>query len=127
MENQRQHIIQNYIQAYNSFDVKGMLTDLANEITFNNFANGQLNLSLNGVDEFKQQAELACTFFSQRAQQIIALEQEGQAVKVDIQYHAILAQDISATLKKGDHLDLKGKSIFHFNNNHQIVKIEDFS
>lgn len=127
METQRQHIIENYIKAYNSFDTKGILTDLASTIVFNNFSNGELTLSLNGVDEFEKQAQLAATLFSERKQQIMELAQEGETIKAEIQYDAVLAQDLAETLKKGDSLSLKGKSVFHFNNDNQIVKIEDFS
>lgn len=127
MKNQRQHIIENYIKSYNSFDVEGMLSNLAPEVVFNNFSNGQLSLSLDGVDEFKKQAELACTFFSERTQQITTLEQDGYTIKTDIQYDAVLAQDLSESLRKGHKLSLQGKSVFHFNNSNQIVKIEDFS
>ncbi|MBT2591388.1 nuclear transport factor 2 family protein [Pedobacter sp. ISL-68] len=126
MKNIQNQIIENYINAYNSFDIESMLSDLDNNITFENVSNGETDLTLKGIEAFKKQAEQATLFFSKREQKITGLEIENSAVMVDIDYTATLAQDLQA-LKAGESIKLNGKSIFHFNKENKIIKIQDIS
>ena len=107
-------IIENYVQAYNSFDVPGMLKDLHEEIVFENVSNGEVGLVKNGIDEFKQQAESALEYFSKRNQKITTWAFEGDRVIIEVDYHAVLASDLPNGMKAGDELELRGKSIFEF-------------
>lgn len=54
-----QKVIENYIQAYNQFDIEGMLTDLHEDVVFENISEGILTLRTEGIDEFHTQAEKA--------------------------------------------------------------------
>lgn len=111
---QREQIIRHYIAAYNSFDVEGMLKDLDENIQFENISEGEVNLSITGISAFKEQAERVKAFFTSRKQTITAFKHEANQTEIDIDYHAVLAIDFSDTLKKGDALNLKGKSVFNF-------------
>lgn len=53
MNNKRHNIIQNYIDGYNEFDVKKMTRDFDNNIIFKNIQNDEVNMTLNGIGEFK--------------------------------------------------------------------------
>lgn len=55
MSEKRENIIQNYIEGYNKFDVEKMLLDLDNEILFQNIENGEINLTLNGINKPPQE------------------------------------------------------------------------
>ena len=65
-----QRIIENYIDAYNSFDIDRVLSDIHDDIKFENIPNGEINLTTNGIEEFRSQAEQAKQLFKERNQQI---------------------------------------------------------
>lgn len=111
---QQQEIIRNYINAYNNFDVPGMLAHLHEDIEFKSVSNGEVNMILNGVEAFGLQAEQATHFFSQRHQEIISRVHDADQVDVAIRYQATLAIDLPNGMKKGEELSMKGKSIFRF-------------
>ena len=119
-------IIENFIHAYNSFDIDGMLKDLHEDIKFENISNGQVNLTTNGIEELRNQAEQAKTFFKERQSKIIDMNFKEDRVEVNIDYFGILAKDLPNGLKSGDTLKLKGKSIYKFKNN-KIISIQDIS
>jgi len=123
---QREQIIAQYIAAYNSFDVEGMLKNLDENIQFENISAGEVNLSITGISAFKEQAEKAKTFFTSRKQTITAFRHEASQTEIDIDYHAVLAIDFSDTLKKGDTFNMKGKSVFNFLGS-KISEITDIS
>lgn len=68
-----QALIERYINAYNAFDIEGMLALLSPDIIFESFSGGQLTASASGVEEFRQLAELSKSLFSEREQRMIAL------------------------------------------------------
>lgn len=122
----RKNIIENYIAAYNNFDVEGMLKDLDAEIVFQNVSNGEVNLMTNGIDEFRTQATQAVNLFSRREQKITNLKFGETNAEADIFYRGTLAADLPNGLKAGDEIALDGKSIFRFAGD-KIIGIEDIS
>ena len=67
-------IIHRFIQAYNAFDVAGMLTLLSPDVRFENYSSDALTASASGVDEFRQLAEQSVSMFSMREQRIVSEE-----------------------------------------------------
>ena len=65
-----QKIIENYIDAYNSFDIDRMLSHIHDDIKFENISNGEINLTTNGIAELRNQAEQAKGLFKERKQKI---------------------------------------------------------
>ncbi|GGG27118.1 nuclear transport factor 2 family protein [Pontibacter amylolyticus] len=122
----RKEIIEHYIRAYNSFDVPGMLLYLHEEVAFRNISNGEVNLSLQGIDAFREQAERAAKLFGEREQVVLQYQEQENEAEVVIAYRAVLATDLSEELKAGDTLKLKGKTIFGFRQD-KIISIEDHS
>jgi hypothetical protein len=122
----RSAIVNNYIKAYNSFDIENMLSNLHENIEFKNISNGEVNLTTNGIAEFKTQAEQAKSIFSEREQKITNLHFDENKVEVEISYTGILAVDLPNGLKSGSKIELNGQSIFTFQND-KIIKIEDIS
>ncbi|GAB2457846.1 hypothetical protein GCM10011375_06790 [Hymenobacter qilianensis] len=120
------HLVQAYIEAYNRFDVDGMVRHLHKDVVFRNVANGEVNLTTNGKESFRQQAAQAKQYFSQREQRVTEWQVADNRVEVLINYTAITAMEFPNGLKPGDTLQLQGKSVFQIADG-QIVSIEDIS
>lgn len=118
--------IQAYMKAYNEFDIEGMLARLHPEIMFKNISNGQVTLTIKGIEAFKAQAQQANQFFKQRQQTITAINFEQHQTEVLLNFQGVLAIDLPNGLKAGDKLELKGKSVFRFEDN-KIISLEDIS
>ena len=121
-----QQTIENYIKAYNNFDIEGMLVQLHPEVEFENIANGEVTLSLKGIEAFKKQAEEAAKYFTQREQKITELAITNNTAEAQIDYSAILAINLPNGMQAGDELELKGKSVFTFKDG-KIIKLQDYS
>lgn len=127
MENtQKEAMIRRYLHAYNTFDVDGMVADLDEAIVFINRSNGEITLKLEGISAFKEQAEKAISFFSERTQNVQSFHHEATHTEVGILYHGILAIDLPNGLKKGETLTLEGIAVFAFSGN-KIAELTDIS
>ena len=123
---QREQVINNYINAYNHFDMDGVLKDLHEDIRFENITAGETNMVLEGRAAFKEQAEKATAFFSERKQTITSIKHNAGETEITIDYKAVLANDFPNGMKKGDILKLEGRSIFGFTGK-KISLIKDIS
>lgn len=123
---QQKNMIEQYIHAYNQFDIEAMLANLHEDIVFENFSEGIQNLRTEGIDEFKKQAEEAAKYFSKRQQTIQRWDIQIGKIVVEIEYEAILAIDLPNGMKAGDRLLLEGQSEFQFADS-KISKIVDRS
>lgn len=109
-----EQIINHYINAYNNFDVNEMVANMDELIKFENISNGQVNMTLNGLPAFIEQAKQAKAMFTSRRQTIKSFKHTANQTEIDIAYYAVLAIDLPNGMKKGDELNLTGKSIFKF-------------
>ncbi len=121
-----QQVVAAYIEAYNCFDVGGMVASLHEEVVFQNIANGQVTLTTMGKEAFRQQAEQATQYFSQREQRVTDWQVTGDRVEVTIHYKAVAAIAFPGGPKPGDTLQMQGKSVFQLENG-KIISIEDIS
>jgi ketosteroid isomerase-like protein len=121
-----EQLVAAYIDAYNRFDVEGMLAPLHDDVEFRNVANGEVNLTTNGKEAFRQQAEQATQYFSQREQRVTDWQVADNRVEVAIDYTGVAAIVFPNGLKPGDTLRLQGKSVFGFQDG-KIIFIEDIS
>ena len=121
----REKIIKNYIESYNQFDIDKMFADFDDKIVFENIQNGETNISLSGLTA-KEQAEQAKTYFTERTQSIKSFNHFDNRCEIEISYRAILAMDFPNGLKKGQELNLFGKSIFEFESD-KIIRLTDIS
>jgi hypothetical protein len=124
--NDRETIVKNYIEGYNQFNSDKMFVDFDEHVVFENIQNAELNMSLMGLKALRDQAEQAKRYFTTRRQTITSFKHSGDETEIEIDYFAILAIQLPNGLKKGDELNLKGKSIFKFLNN-KIIKLTDIS
>lgn len=123
---EREKIINNYIEGYNQFDIEKMVADFDENIVFENIQNDEITLSLRGLSQFRQQAEQAKTYFVTRRQTITSIQHLDSRTEIQIAYNAVIAMDFPNGLKKGQELNLTGKSVFEFQKN-KIVKLTDIS
>ena len=123
---ERKKIIKDYINAYNNFDIEKMLTHLDEQIKFENISNGVTNMTLTDLNSFRKQAEQSKNLFTTRKQTIKSWTHQDNLTEIEIEYNAVLAIDIPNGLKKGDNLNLEGKSIFKFSGD-KIIELTDIS
>lgn len=126
MSEQSKEIIEHYIEAYNSFDIDGMLGLLHNEILFRNYSNGEVDTEIRGIKKFRELAENSAKMFSSRCQTITNYSANDGNVEVQIDYDATLSVDLPNGLKAGDKIQLKGKSVFEIQDG-KLLLIEDYS
>lgn len=124
--NDRETIINNYVEAYNNFDIESMIADFSNDMVFENISNGETNLSIRGIDSFLKQAETAVKYFSKRTQTIKSIKHNDNKTEIEIGYHAVAAIDLPNGIKKGSVISLSGRSVFEFEGN-KITKLTDIS
>jgi hypothetical protein len=122
----REEIVENYINGYNQFDIDKMVADFDDKIHFKNIQNGEINMSLNGLAAFKQQAEQVKIYFLERSQTVKSFNHIDNRTEIKIDYRAIIATDLPNGLKKGQALNLSGTSIFEFDGD-KIIKLTDIS
>jgi hypothetical protein len=122
----REQIIQDYIDAYNSFNIDKMIAAMDEAIVFMNISNGTTNMALYGLSSFKEQAAKAKDIFAERKQTIIWFKHSDDETEVSIDYYGLLAINLPNGLKKWDELKLQGRSIFKFSGD-TIVALTDIS
>ena len=122
----RKTIIGNYLEAYNQFDIERMVLDFDPNIKFENISNGEINMTLNGIESFKVQAQSAAALFSSRTQTVRNYRHQENETEAGINYHAVLAMDLPNGMKKGEELRLQGRSVFKFSDN-KIIELRDIS
>ncbi|WP_111412245.1 nuclear transport factor 2 family protein [Billgrantia lactosivorans] len=125
-ESTKRDLIERYITAYNHFDIDGMLAVLEPDVIFENYSGDELTTSANGIDEFRQLAEHAKGFFSERVQRVSSLTFSEAGATAEIDYHGRLAQDIPGGPKAGSLIELNGVSEFSFGSE-RITRIVDRS
>jgi ketosteroid isomerase-like protein len=113
-EQQARELIDNYLEAYNRFEVAGMLLCLHPDVTFENVADGAVTLRTEGKAAFEAQATQALAFFTERNQHLKAFRFQGDYAEADIEYFAITAVDWPDSFKAGTVLQLTGQSTFTF-------------
>lgn len=121
-----QALVERYVAAYNSFDIEGMLAQLADDVRFENHAGGQLTAQADGIDAFRRLAEQSRTLFAEREQRITGFERQGATLVAAIAYRGRLACDIPGGPAAGTVLELSGHSEFGFAGG-RIARIVDRS
>lgn len=124
----RTRLIDQYIAAYNAFDIEGMLAVLAPGIVFENFSGGQVTASSSGIEAFRELAEQSKSFFSEREQRVTDLQEVQDRVVARISYRGRLAVDIPDGPQAGTLIELQGESEFGFSaGDDRIASIVDRS
>ncbi len=121
-----EQLIEAYIDAYNRKDVPAMLAVLHDEIRFENVSNTGGTMTLAGKNAFGEQAAQVVSLFSVRRQEIVAQIITDDRAAVEINYSAVVAQDLPNGWKANQQIELRGVSIFECNDG-KISRISDYS
>ena len=119
-------LVDQYLDAYNRRDVDGMLVGVHPQVEFKNISAGVVNASARGVAELRTLAQQSLSLFSERRQVIESFEGQGSRAVASITFYAVVAKDLPNGLKKGQVLNLSGRSEFEFQDG-AISKITDIS
>ena len=119
-------LVDHYIEAYNCKNIDDMLKNVHPQVEFKNISAGVVNASANGVAELRTLAQQSLPLFSERHQKVESLELQGSMAVVTIAFRAVVAADLPNGLKKGQVLNLSGRSEFEFQDG-AILKITDIS
>jgi len=126
-EPEKRDLIDQYLDAYNDFDVDGMIETLHPEIEFKNVSDGEVNAAATGVEEFRTMAEQATQVFAARRQTVTAVEVEDEGgITIEVDYEGELAEDLPGGLPAGETVQLEGRSRFEFADG-KIARIVDYS
>ncbi len=117
-------IVQNYIAAYNNFDIEGMVSNLHRDVTFKNISEGKITLQLVGKKAFLIQATEAKKLFKQREMKILKELYNDNVVEVEIEFTGTFHPHFFDDSKNS--ISIKGRSIFSFKDG-KIISIEDIS
>ena len=125
-EQQARELIENYLEAYNLFEVGDMLACLHPDVAFENVSDGVVTHQTEGKAAFEVQANQATTLFMERNQHMLAFRFQNDHAEADIQFFAITAVDWPDSWKAGTILELTGQSVFTFRDS-LIASIRDIN
>ena len=123
---QKEAMIREYVQHYNSFDIDGMVSLLHEEVRFRNVSNGEVTAETSGVESFRKLAKQSASLFKNRCQKVLISCFHEDQLEVEIDYEGTLAEDIPGGPKAGELIKLQGFSRFAFQDG-KIFAIEDRS
>ena len=123
---EKRTLIEQYIDAYNNFDVQKMLTVIHTDIEFVNISDGKVTASASGIDQFHQMALQSKNLFASRKQRIIRFFEKDNEAVVDLDYEGVFAIDLPNGIKAGESLHIKGCSEFVFKDG-KIFRITDIA
>ncbi|PZD97314.1 nuclear transport factor 2 family protein [Paenibacillus sambharensis] len=123
---QKEALIRQYIDAYNNFDIEGMLSVLHPNIVFRNYSNNVMEVETTGIEQFRQLARQGAKLFAQRCQTVEEIQAADSGMKATIEFEGVLADGMPNGLKAGSRINLKGLSLFEFKDG-RISLIEDYS
>lgn len=126
MTKELQQIVEEFIEYYNAFDIDNMLLLFAEDCIFENISNSSGSISCYGKQELCQIATQALDLFKTRKQTVTNWVLGINKIAVEIIYEATLATDMPNGLKAGDLLNLKGVSVYEFEEG-KIKRLVDFS
>ena len=125
-EDEKRGLIEQYLHAYNEFDIDGMIERLHSEIEFKNMSGGELTASASGIEEFRQLAEQSKKLFRSRRQTSKSFSSNDDQASIEVDYEGVLAADLPNGMSAGDTLRLQGRSEFRFRDG-RIYRLTDFS
>jgi hypothetical protein len=126
MDTAKQKLIEQFIAAYNRFDVDGMISQLAPDVRFENYTGDTLTNATDGIEQFRELAERSKGMFAEREQRIVSVTGDDRSATVGIAYRGRLAIDVPDGPSAGTMIEMDGRSEYSFDGD-RIVKIVDRS
>jgi ketosteroid isomerase-like protein len=119
-------LVERYIEAYNAFDVEGMLALVDPGVEFKNVSNGAVTAEARGIGALRKLAEQSKTLFASRRQTMTSFKGSDDEAEVAVTFEAVLASDLPNGMRQGQQLRLEGRSEFSFRDG-RILRIVDLS
>lgn len=110
----RKALVERYLDAYNRFDIDGMLALLTPDVRFENLAGGAVNAQADGIEAFRALAEQGKALFTAREQRLTSFDADGDSARAGIAWHGRFAVDIPDGPAAGTELAVQGRSEFTF-------------
>jgi len=119
-------IVKQYFEAYNEFDIDKMVSYLHDDVKFRNISQGHVTMALDGKKSFTHQAHNAVNLFEKREIKIDGIDYTDEGMDIKIDFMGVLAVDVPDGPKKGEKVELKGRSVVNFTEG-KISSIDDIS
>lgn len=119
-------LIEEFLDAYNRFDIDTMMELVHPEVEFRNYSGGDLDATVLGREEFRALAEQSAFLFTSRTQTPSNFQSNGEVMSVDIEFTGTLATDMPGGLKAGQQLLVSGRSEYCFRDE-KIHRLTDYS
>jgi ketosteroid isomerase-like protein len=107
-------LIDSYIDAYNRFDIDGMLNLVTDDVRFEHHTGDELSVATNGKAELEKLARVGAALFASRTQKLVEMHEEGKVVMATIDFHGEIAEDIPDGPGAGTIIEMQGTSEFGF-------------
>lgn len=119
-------IVLDYIRYYNSFEIENMIDLFSQDCCFENISNSSKPIQCIGKNALYEMACGTSKLFKERKQTVKNWIIGENKIAVEIDYMAVLSGPLPNGLKAGDSINLKGISIYEFENK-KIKRLCDFS
>ena len=119
-------VIVAYIDAYNRKDVEGMLSCLADNVFFQNISDGEVTAEVSDMQSFADLAKFGASALETRHQEVTNAITVADTTLVQIDYSAVVANDLPNGWKAGQKLAFSGSSAFRVEGG-KIISIVDES
>lgn len=119
-------IVSDYIEYYNSFQLEKMIDLFSQDCCFENISNSSNPVRCVGKMALYEMACSTSKLFKERKQTVTNWIIGENKIAIEIDYMAILSELLPNGLKAGDSINLKGVSIYEFENK-KIKRLCDFS
>ncbi|MEW9900795.1 nuclear transport factor 2 family protein [Chitinivorax sp. PXF-14] len=105
-------VVEQYIDAYNHFDVESMLALMHEGVRFCHMSGQQVGAEADGIEAFRELAEQARDMFESRHQKILRWTIDEVTLVLDLEYEGVLRHDMPHGHKAGSHIKFSGQSEF---------------
>ncbi len=118
--------VETYVTAYNELDVEGMMSVIHPEIVFENVRSGHVTHAARGSADFRKMVAQTAELFSEREQRVTTWDDGINTLDVEVDYKGRLASDLPNGMRKGQTVEIRGRSEFVFEDG-LVIGLRDIS
>ena len=118
-------VVRKYISAYNDFDIDTMMECFSDECKFTSMVSGNHTITAEGKHQLRELAAQSAAYFLERTQNVTNWIFSDNQAAIEVEYKSMLKRDLPNGLKAGEELNIRGVSIFRFEND-KIIELTDY-
>lgn len=118
-------VVRKYISAYNDFDIDTMMECFSDECKFTSMVSGHHTITAEGKPQLRELAAQSAAYFLERTQNVTNWIFSDNQAAIEVEYKSMLKRDLPNGLKAGEELNIRGVSIFRFEND-KIIELTDY-